>query len=80
MAAARSRTTALTLMLVAGLAGTACAKDAAGKAEPNTQVPAGSTHYAATGFPDRIVASPAQDASTNFAVAWRTDARSACCA
>ena len=44
-----------------------------GKAEPNTQVPAGNRHYAATGFPDRIVASPAQDASRGFAVAWRTD-------
>jgi len=43
-------------------------------AEPNTQVPAGSRHYAATGFPDRIVASPAQDAARGFAVAWRTDA------
>lgn len=43
-------------------------------AEPNTQVPAGSHHYAATGFPDRIVASPAQDAAHGFAVAWRTDA------
>jgi hypothetical protein len=43
-------------------------------AEPNTQVPAGSHHYAATGFPDRIVASPAQDAARGFAVAWRTDA------
>ncbi len=75
MMAARSRTTALTLMLLAGLAGAgiAFARDAARKAEPNTQVPAGSTHYAATGFPDRIVASPAQDASTGFAVAWRTD-------
>jgi 3',5'-cyclic AMP phosphodiesterase CpdA len=63
-------------MLVAGLAGAgaACAKDAARKAEPNTQVPMGSTHYAATGFPDRIVASPAQDAASGFAVAWRTDA------
>jgi len=43
-------------------------------AEPNTQVPAGSQHYAASGFPDRIVASPAQDAAHGFAVAWRTDA------
>ncbi|WAH66169.1 metallophosphoesterase family protein [Xanthomonas hortorum] len=43
-------------------------------AEPNTQVPAGSTHYVADGFPDRIVATPAQDAATGFAVAWRTDA------
>ncbi|SEK82011.1 3',5'-cyclic AMP phosphodiesterase CpdA [Pseudoxanthomonas sp. GM95] len=63
-------------MLVAGFAGAgiASAKDKAGKAEPNTQVPMGSTHYAATGFPDRIVASPGQDAATAFAVAWRTDA------
>jgi hypothetical protein len=30
-------------------------------AEPNTQVPAGSRHYAATTVPDRIVASPAAD-------------------
>lgn len=43
-------------------------------AEPNTQVPAGSTHYVADGFPDRIVATPAQDAATGFAAAWRTDA------
>jgi hypothetical protein len=32
-------------------------------AEPNTQVPAGSRHYAATTVPDRIVASPAADPS-----------------
>ncbi|MEA9733173.1 purple acid phosphatase family protein [Xanthomonas campestris] len=43
-------------------------------AEPNTQVPLGSTHYVADGFPDRIVATPAQDAARGFAVAWRTDA------
>lgn len=42
--------------------------------EPNVQAPAGSRQYAASGFPDRIVASPAQDAATGFAVAWRTDA------
>jgi len=36
-------------------------------------VPAGNRHYAATGFPDRLVASPAQDAARGFAVAWRTD-------
>ncbi|WP_083490628.1 purple acid phosphatase family protein [Stenotrophomonas humi] len=46
-------------------------------AEPNTQVPAGSRHYAASDFPDRIVASPAQDAATGFAVAWRTSTLSA---
>ena len=42
--------------------------------EPNTQVPAGAMRYAADGFPDRIVASPAEDAARGFAVAWRTDA------
>ncbi|KAG0923493.1 hypothetical protein G6F32_014258 [Rhizopus arrhizus] len=42
-------------------------------AEPNTQVPAGSRHYAATTVPDRIVASPSADPSHAFAVAWRTD-------
>lgn len=44
------------------------------RVEPNTQVPTGNRHYAATGFPDRIVASPAQDAARGFGVAWRTDA------
>lgn len=43
-------------------------------AEPNTQVPLDHRHYAASGFPDRLVASPAQDAARGFAVAWRTDA------
>ncbi|GHH56468.1 metallophosphoesterase [[Pseudomonas] boreopolis] len=47
---------------------------AAPAAEPNTQVPPGSRHYAASGFPDRVVASPAQDAAHGFAVMWRTDA------
>lgn len=42
--------------------------------EPNTRVPAGIVRYAPSGFPDRIVASPAQDAATGFAVAWRSDA------
>lgn len=58
-------------VLAAGAMGVAPA------AEPNTQVPAGSRHYAATDFPDRIVASPAQDAATGFAVAWRTSTLSA---
>lgn len=42
--------------------------------EPNTLVPKGVMRYAPSGFPDRIVASPAQDAAHGFAVAWRTDA------
>ena len=69
---------ALRGVLAAGLllavGGPAGADDALGsRVEPNTQVPAGSRHYAATGFPDRIVASPAADASQGFAVRWRTD-------
>ena len=40
--------------------------------EPNTRVPAGVAHYTATMFPDRIVASPAQDASRGLSIAWRT--------
>lgn len=63
----------LGMMLGLTLAASASAQ-VTNEAEPNTQVPAGSRHYAATGFPDRVVASPAQEASTGFAVAWRTDA------
>ncbi len=48
--------------------------DAARTPDPNTRVPAGNFGHAATVYPDRIVASPAQDAATGFAVAWRTDA------
>ncbi len=59
-------------LLLAALIGAAGAVGAAPAAERNTQVPAGSRHYAASGFPDRIVASPAQDAGSGFAVAWRT--------
>ncbi len=59
-------------LLLAAMTVVAGAVGAAPAAEPNTQVPAGSRHYAASGFPDRIVASPAQDASSGFAVAWRT--------
>ena len=63
---------ALTLALL--LCSGAVAAKTATEVEPNTQVPAGNRHYAATGFPDRIVASPAQDAAHGFGVAWRTDA------
>ncbi|MGH8054358.1 MAG: metallophosphoesterase [Stenotrophomonas sp.] len=61
-------------LLLAAMVMAAGAVGVAPAAEPNTQVPAGSRHYAASGFPDRIVASPAQDAATGFAVAWRTSA------
>ncbi len=43
--------------------------------EANTLVPKGVVRYAPAGFPDRIVAVPAQDASAGFSVTWRTDAR-----
>ena len=65
---------ALGLGLLAGASGAATAADAASAAEPNTQVPAGANWYAPRGMPDRIVASPLQDAASGFAVAWRTDA------
>lgn len=42
--------------------------------EANTLVPKGVIRYAPSGFPDRVVAVPAQDASTGFSVTWRTDA------
>ncbi|TYT27280.1 metallophosphoesterase family protein [Luteimonas viscosa] len=65
--------TALLLVLPA-LAALAEAPPAARHVEPNTLVPKGVVHYAPTGFPDRIVAVPMQDASTGFSVSWRTDA------
>ncbi|MCF7222738.1 metallophosphoesterase [Lysobacter sp. TLK-CK17T] len=58
-----------------GLAAPVSAETPAARApEPNTLVPAGVMRYAPSGFPDRIVATPAQDAAHGFAVAWRTDA------
>lgn len=45
--------------LLAAIATTSIHASAADRAaEPNTQVPAGSMHYVADGFPDRIVATP----------------------
>ncbi len=58
------------LFATPAFAGTAIQADV----EPNTLVPAGVMRYAPTVFPDRIVASPAQDAAHGFAVSWRTDA------
>nr|WP_238391342.1 metallophosphoesterase family protein [Pseudoxanthomonas japonensis] len=61
-------------MLLLGTCTTALAQEAtARQPEPNTRVPQGVMRYAPSGFPDRIVASPAQDARTGFSVAWRTD-------
>ncbi|PBJ82946.1 phosphoesterase [Lysobacteraceae bacterium NML93-0399] len=59
----------LALAVTLALAGPAFAK---GDVEPNTLVGAGQVRYVADAFPDRIVASPAQDAATGFSVAWRT--------
>ncbi|WP_058835039.1 purple acid phosphatase family protein [Luteimonas abyssi] len=42
--------------------------------DPNTLVPAGVMHYAANALPDRIVATPLEDAARGFSVAWRTGA------
>lgn len=64
----------LSALLVAACTAASAQAGAARQAEPNTRVPEGVVRYAPTGFPDRIVASPAQDAATGFAVAWRTDA------
>ncbi len=61
------------LALAALLALTPLAAREDGRApEPNTRVPAGMRHYVANVFPDRIVASPAQDAARGLSVAWRT--------
>src|SRR3546814_16464721 len=51
----------------------AFARDAQRAPEPNTLVPAGAARYTPGAFPDRIVATPAQDAATGFSVAWRTN-------
>src|SRR3546814_14324962 len=50
----------------------AFARDAQRAPEPNTLVPAGDARYTPGAFPDRIVATPAQDAAAGFSVAWRT--------
>lgn len=71
--ARRGRRPYAVLVLVAVLASSASLQAREARApEPNTLVPAGVMRYAPSGFPDRIVASPAQDAARGFAVAWRT--------
>lgn len=63
------------VVLAALLCLPSAARDAARKHEPNTRVPASVVRFAPSVFPDRIVASPAQDAATGFSVAWRTSAQ-----
>ena len=65
---------ALVVLLAALLCLPLAAQDTARKHEPNTRVPAGVVRFAPSVFPDRIVASPAQDAASGFSVAWRTEA------
>ncbi len=42
--------------------------------EANTLVPPGVIRYAPTGFPDRMVSVPMEEASTGFRLSWRTGA------
>src|SRR3546814_4844163 len=51
----------------------AFARDAQRAPEPNTLVPSGDARSTPGAFPDRIVATPAQDAAAGFSVAWRTN-------
>ena len=46
-----------------------------GENEPNLAVPRTTARYAPDAMPDRVIATPAQDPSTGFAVNWRSNAR-----
>ena len=70
----RTNRPSIILALCAALAVAPAFAQSAGENEPNIALPAASTHYAADEVPDRIVATPAQDASTGFSVNWRTNA------
>lgn len=61
-------------LVVVGLVAQPVFAQPARKAEPNIRAPDGHRGHAASVYPDRIAASPAQDAATAFAVAWRTEA------
>lgn len=71
MSRRRAASTLAALLCIAALP--LAAQEAARQPEPNVRVPAGVVHYAPGVFPDRIVASPAEDAATGLAVSWRTD-------
>jgi hypothetical protein len=72
--AARVQRPLATLFLLLGLCAPALAQ-APGQNEPNLLVPANSQRYLASEMPDRVIATPAQDAARGFAVQWRTDTR-----
>ena len=61
-------------LLAAAAAAPLAAREDARAPEPNTRLPDGVRLYLPAVFPDRIVASPVQDAGEGLAVAWRTDA------
>ena len=63
---------ALGLAALCSAASLAAARPGQTEVEPNTLVPKGVIRYAPGVFPDRIVATPAQDAATGFGVSWRT--------
>ena len=65
-----ARVLALALIALPALADTA---PATRQPEPNVLVPRGVVRYAPSAFPDRIVATPAQDAAHGFSVQWRTN-------
>ena len=67
----RQFSTPLATGLLLGVYGLPLAQTADGN-EPNLAVPAGYVRYQADVMPDRIIATPAQDASRGFAVNWRT--------
>ncbi|MDO5505659.1 MAG: FN3 domain-containing metallophosphoesterase family protein [Pseudoxanthomonas suwonensis] len=64
----------VSVALLLGVAGTVLAQSP-GENEPNLAVPLDSQRYVASAMPDRIVATPAEDAATGFAVNWRTNSR-----
>lgn len=63
----------LVFAVLLAAAAPAPAFDAGRAPEPNTLVVAGDARYAPAAFPDRIVATPAQDAASGFSVSWRTN-------
>lgn len=59
-------------LALAALPALADAATAARRPDANVLVPRGVVRYAPSAFPDRIVATPSQDAARGFSVRWRT--------